>query len=110
MDTQRIIFTILLSFREENDDDDEDKPSTVLNFVRIREKHRARRSQLLSKLLRVFYGANRGDNRIVASDFTHTVWRYSDVQFSEDFRMTRTRFEVSFPFPHFFSMSRLYQI
>lgn len=46
-------------------------------------------AELLYKFLKLFYGDNCGCQRDVAEDFTHTVWRCFNVQFSEDFQKTR---------------------
>ncbi len=94
MDIRRVLMTLMVANREE-DDDDEEELIMVMNFIRMRKRNRARRSKLLPNLIKLFYGGNRGDNRLAMTGFSELVWRYSDVQFSEDFRMTRGRFEVN---------------
>lgn len=78
----------------EEDEDDIDEVLMLLTYYRKRKRNRARRLNLVSNLLKILYGGNRGDNRVAMTGFTEIVWRYSDIQFPEDFRMTRERFGV----------------
>ncbi len=92
---ERLILA-LMAINNEVDDDDDEYVLTILNFIRLRiKRNRSRRLATVNRVLKLFYDKNRINYRVTLSGFPELVWRYSDVQFSEDFRMPRERFQVN---------------
>ena len=98
MDNHRELIDLSM-FLQQEDDDDDDVILATLNAILIRRRQRHARSRhpivnwmLRRNKIRQILGPT---EQFSIPGFCEIVWRYGDVQFIEDFRMPRQRFEVS---------------
>lgn len=97
MDLGREIIALGLFLQQNNNDDDDDLLA-LLNAILLRQRQRRNnrrhlflRAQMHLNRFRLLRGPI---GRIALEGFVEMVWQYDDVQFAEDFRMPRQRFEV----------------
>lgn len=89
---------MVMQVMQDQDDDDSQAILALLYAILIKKKLRRRfyMHPLVKWLfrqaeLRQLMGPN---DRLAITNFVEIVWQYNDVQFQEDFRMPRQRFEV----------------
>lgn len=75
--------------------DDDDDVQALMYTITLRAPRRSLFSLWARKKLLEFRRIEESQ-RLSISGFVSLVWRYPDIQFKEDFRMTREMFEVNY--------------